>query len=173
MKSLSHKTLLATSFILFVVVAIGYGYVYRTIGLSVENITGLRSSIQQGEILRSQAKSISTLYDDTLANRKALKAAVINSEKAVALIEAVESLSIKSSAKVTILNINSQKTGQGSSIANEIYMDVSVTGSWASVMKTLNEAEKLAFVSAIDHVRVDVGDKRVWSMTLKLRALTI
>lgn len=165
MKSQPHKSLLAIAFVSVVVVALAYGYLYKTIDISTENIAKTRADIQSEESLKSQSKSISSLFESTASNRAKVRASVVDSEKVVDLIVAVESLGSRSGSKVTIINITSQK--------NEVYMNVSATGSWSSVMRTLVMAESLPYASAMDSLRLDASDKGVWSMNFKLRALTI
>ena len=168
-----HKTLFIIAFSIFVIVALAYGYMYRSVEISMGNVVDLRTKIEARDYVMTEGRSLAVLASDTETSRAKVYSHTVKADKVVDIIVAIEALGQKSGSKVSIATIDSSAASQASSTTKDVTIEVTTNGSWQSVMKVLRMAETLPYISYVDGVRLDVTDKHVWTLNFNVRTFTI
>ncbi|MEI6397101.1 MAG: hypothetical protein WCO48_03480 [Candidatus Taylorbacteria bacterium] len=168
-----HQTLLIISLSIFVVTALAYGFMKKTLDISIDNVANMRSQIRSADMIVTEGRFLNTLAADTATNRAKVRSHVLLRDKAVDLIVAIESFGQKSGSRVTIVSIDSPKSSQASSTTGVINMNINAIGPWSSIMNVLSLVEGLPYITSIDSIRMNILEKENWNLDFKLHALTI
>ncbi len=169
-----HNVLLGISFGLLFFVAIAYGYMKRTLDISVADIIDKRTISARLDALRSEAKAISGSYSATAVTRADMHSHIISTDKVVDLVVAIEAIGKASGSKIVIGDISQPDIKQvASSSMSFVDLAIIATGSHLSVMKALTLAESLSYVSRIENLKLDISDKDTWNIHFHIKVLTI
>ncbi len=169
-----HNILLGISFGLLFFVAIAYGYMKRTLDISIADIVDKKTVSARLDALKVETKTTSDTYKETAATRADMHSHIISNDRVVDLIVTIEAIGKASGSKILIGDISQPDPKQpASSSTSFVDMTITVSGSRLSVIKTLTMLENIGYVSRVENLKLEISDKDTWSMYLHIKALTI
>ncbi len=165
----SHISTLLISIVMFVIAAIGYGYMANSIDRTTANAKSLKDARFNDESSVVQSKAVSFLYSVTAVNRKSMNDIIVTDTGIVELIAAIEKIGNISGSKLAISSISTMSPVSSSTNSKVVGITFTATGSWNAVMKTLMLVENIDFSASVDKVRLDASIDGLWSMAVQLQ----
>lgn len=170
---------IALSVTLFVYVL--YGYMYYSVGRSLERVLVARGEVKKEQLYKDQGDTLVTLHEATVDDRAKLSTFFVSDSDKVLFIENIESLGSRIGSEVSISSILADDLATSPvGKRGHINMHVDVQGTWSSVMSTLVSAEDLPYKVTISNVRLDTSGipdsknkKQMWRLSFILDAISI
>lgn len=160
-----------------------YVYMYHKTALLGDKVLAVRETIATEEKGQSASKNLLALSDSTAEARGKLPSFFVPADDAVAFIQAIESVGNVTGAPISISSITSDNTERSTpGTVGKISAQVSTTGSWQAVMRSLELVESLPYKSDINHVTMSIvdivddkgtGSRSAWVLTFDVTALTL
>lgn len=175
-----HIMLCIFAIITTLVVFFSYLYMNKIINNSVLRTVEQRSIVDSEKSGKSKEQVLIKTYNDTEQDRASITKMFIPSEKAVIFIEALESLSTKVAAKVTISGTETENMDNSSLVQmGGIHAHIDAQGAWSEVMKTLRLVETMPFLVTIDRLQLVASNlpsvnkkapKTEWKLSFDVRS---
>lgn len=186
----SHYLFLCMAVTVMLVVAVIFGYMYRSVGISLARISEARDAVEAATLTKEREAKFMQIYQASAEKWAKIREYFIPADQVVLFIEALESIGPASHSEVSLgaLDIESSKKTKNSSVGY-VKGKVNAEGDWSAVMRALEIAESLPYKVSVSNVRLDArkdtsssvaGQKdakkkqeQVWLLSFDIRAATI
>ncbi len=158
-----------------------YAYMYNAVSASYSRAVLARSVVDSQKQDTVDETATQLLYDDTAADRARLASFFLNEGQAVSFIENLEQIGSQVGSAVNLSSVSADDTSslKPGSFAS-IRATVSVSGSWQSVMRTLELSEILPYQASIDNVGLNEttsgtgkAAKQIWQASYNVTAAVL
>jgi hypothetical protein len=172
----AHTSLLVLAItVLLVVIAVNF-YMRQKVSVSVDHAVLARDIVLAEQQNVANEEGLSQIYKSTADARSRLRSLFIPSDKAVALIEALEGIGTQTGATISLASIaadNLDASAPGS--VGSVNVQMSVRGSWPAAMRTLKLVETLPYPISIGTVSLassgaGPSSKREWQISFGIKA---
>lgn len=154
----NHTALLMFAIAITLVVYASYGYMYYSVGVSLDRALAAREAVRKEETYKMQGQSLRNVHDITESDRAKLGTFFVADDKKVSFIETLESLGENTGSKVTLSSIVADDLATSKpGTLGKVSIHVDVQGTWSSVMRTLLLAENLPYKVLVSGVRLDAS----------------
>ena len=172
-----HYLLLILSILAVLVAVAAYIFMYKDAIKKAEAESILESDVSAASKQTVDNKNMSATYESTAASRALLPEFLVSSDDAVPFIDAVEDVGQTTGAKVSISTLSSSATSGSSN--QTITATISVTGTWANVMRAVEMIENMPYAVSVKSISIDVlsstdqsGSVPGWTAVLSISALS-
>jgi hypothetical protein len=156
----NHIPLLIFAFMVALVVAALYFYIEHMITASVEAAAKGRTDLTESQSNSAHDRDTIALYDRTKADWDRIASYAISSSDTVSFLESIEAIGPKSGSTVTIDSIDADSLDAvDPGTLGLARAKVTVTGTWASVIKSIELAEVAPYHSSIYALHVSAGSQ--------------
>lgn len=162
-----QKPIAIISLCISLVMAFAYGYIVSSVDSYVEGGVSMRSERMNKESLRSQEKSLSLVYEDSVEIRDSLRGYVLSEEGMVDLIAYLESMTKTMGVEFNIVSLDEKKIDAN---RKDVNMKISIAGRFDQIYKTLLLIENMSKAISIKKMRIDHSDSKSipWVMGMDL-----
>lgn len=181
-----HYILICFALCSVLIAVIGYWFVYRNIIKQAETYSSGLENISLENEKKQHINEVAKVYIDTLEDRNKLSNYLLNDDKIVGLIEAIESIGVNSSSVVSISGINNEDLSSAEKgTFGHLKARIDAKGSWTNIMRTLIMIENLPYSLSINNLTLSFeknasSDPKIksvkndsWSMSFNITVLTI
>lgn len=172
----AHTSLLVLAIaVLLVVVAVNF-YMRQKVGVSVDHAVLARDIVIAEQQNVANEQGLSQTYQATTDARARLHSLFIPSDKAVELIEALEGIGAETGADVTLSSISADNLDASDpGTIGSVNVQISATGSWSAVMRTLKLVEALPYPVTVGSVSIQSSgsgavSNKAWQVAFSLKA---
>jgi hypothetical protein len=180
----SHNLFLVMAICVMLFVGALYIYMYHVVDKAVIAALQARDTVKLETLNTNQQKEVARIYEETSVERARLNEFFIPKDNVVSFIEALESMGTTTGSRIHIASIASDNLDAAlPGATGNVRVNLVVSGSWSSVLRTLQLAELLPYKSSIQNVKLDVSVqsgakekdpvKRTWQMVFDLSAVIV
>ena len=177
----SHTALLIIALAITVFVYGLYGFMYHNVNTSLTYALTAKEDVRKEQMYKDQGKSLTDVYDTTVADRAKLATLFSQDSDKVKFIEMLESLGNYTGAKVTITSISADDLSSATlGSTGHIVAHLDVEGTWSGIMRTLIYAENLQYKSSVSAVHMTSSGSSdpknpstIWHLSFVLDTLSI
>jgi len=163
------------------VAAIGfYVYLFKTTTGLVDRTLSSRKILSASQATKIQSKEIMNLYSSTVDKRATLSSYFASSEKAVDIIQTIESISDSTPATVVLSSIKTALPTSSEDKIGQVTASVVIRGSWKDMMQAVELFEVLPYVKSIKDVNLNMVEPgetskaiRIWQANFDIVISTI
>ena len=125
---------------------------YKAVVKKAEEESAVQSEVQAASKQALQAKDMKTEYGSTVADRALLPSFLVSQDDAVPFIDAVEAIGSSTGASITISSLSS---AIGDSSHKVVTATISMSGAWASVIRSIEIIEDIPYAISIKDLHMD------------------
>ncbi|MBU6232040.1 MAG: hypothetical protein KGI45_00690 [Patescibacteria group bacterium] len=175
MKHRGHYLFLVFAILVFLTCFSVYVYMYHWAAVAVDKSFNARAAVAAAISNSSRDQAFMDQYKASAPDWQKMSGYFVPADDVVSFIEAIEGLDKGSGATTTISAISADNiSGSPAGTIGNFHATVSGSGSWPSVMRAIELAENLPFVSSVSGVKVNVSDagtaKKSWDFTMSITA---
>jgi hypothetical protein len=151
-----------------------YVFMYNSATAQMANTEEALTQVTLAQGNMSKYSALTKTIESTKPDITRIESALVKSEQTLTFIEAIEKISPRGGAAVSIVSISADDlSNTATGTVGYINTHIEIKGSWTEVLRSMHLVESLPYAISIDNVRMSVDADKKWIMGFDASVLVV